>query len=109
MAFVQHEYCVQHGLWTHSETHDHGDVVHEKSEDGTSSLAVVYGRTGADHEHEHCHVLVERRDEWIGASMDRYGIAPVLDVAGIQRITPYLRDLSATYLFAPKVSPPFAA
>ena len=109
MAFVEHEYCAQHGQWTHSEAHEHGEAAAEESDNTAAPLAVVYGQTGFDHEHEHCHALVERRDEWSNDSVDFYRVAPAFGEAFVQWIATPARDLSATYLIAPKASPPRSA
>ena len=105
MAFVQHEYCAQHGLWSHSETHGH-DSSHEEVGNEVEPFAIVHERSAFDHEHEHCHVLVERRDEWMKGSIDRCGVAPVLGDISVERVTTRSLDLSTAYLIAPKASPP---
>ena len=105
-VLVAHVVCPEHGGWSHADAHEpHAQQAAPVGEAGRAQLVEDHG--SAEHEHEHCAVVTERRALVAVVSQSAVVVLPAaaLDASSDPGTADRVSARRA-YVVAPKTSPP---
>jgi hypothetical protein len=108
LALVSHGYCWEHGEYTHLSSGSSGGRVSNGSGDDASAVLADSDSAQASEGHEHCSVLVHRREAGLRAAGGSFQVEDVFNTVGAVAPLP-VQVRQAVWRVAPKQSPPASA